>query len=466
MKKSVFRFLALHLCILLILPFALCNVSALDTMGQMKSDEEGTVLVNLFPRSGGRNKNLRKNANEDVYLTSSKIEVAEGDVLYLGAMRKEDSDEALLLYTASKSLQATKKMNSLELVEDIGRGYGIYRFTVPSGVGFVEVRVHIGVYNDGDVLVTKNQPFTGVQMRAFLGIEEIPEEVKAHPYYGKKALFLGDSLTYGSYDTPQSYRNPSASWARAFAKEIGMEVTNAGVGGASIAKLSTRPWIYNQYLDQKDKAFDVIFLEGGGNDSGSGVEIGTPLPVDSSPAALEAATASFAGGLQWLLHSVKENWPDAELFYHSSFKFANKPKEGTQDLRLYFEQAKVLCQMYGVTYIDLYDDEKLYDSFYPAHPGYVPDKIHPTEMGYSLINPRLIELFNALAKANAPSVQEPEAPSTDQPSPDVTEPAPVTSTQASEQKTGGCQSAQGTLATAGFAAAAGAALVKRKRRKQ
>ena len=131
MKKSMLRFLALQIIILLILPLVLCNASALDTVGQMKSDEEVAALINLFPRAGGRNKNLRKNANEDVYQTSSKIEVAEGDVLYLGAMRKENSDEALLLYTASKSLQATKKMNSLELVEDIGRGYGIYRFTVP-----------------------------------------------------------------------------------------------------------------------------------------------------------------------------------------------------------------------------------------------------------------------------------------------------------------------------------------------
>ena len=466
MKKSMLRFLALQISILLILPLALCNVSALDTVGQMKSDEEVTALVNLFPRAGGRNKNLRKNKNEDVYQTSNKIEVAEGDVLYLGAMRQADSEEALILYTPSKAQHSTKKMNSLELAEDIGRGFGIYRFTVPSGVGFVEVKVHIGVYNDGDVLVTKNQPFTGVQMRAFLGIEEIPEEVKAHPYYGKKALFVGDSLTYGSFDTPQSYRNPSAGWVRAFALEVGLDVTNAGVGGASIAKFQGRGWIYNQYLAHKNEQFDLIVMAGGCNDARDSIEIGTLMPVNTNPAILEANNNTFIGGLQWMFHNVKANWPDAELFFHSAFKQVQE-KGRLQEMNLYIEQVAELCEMYGVEYIDLYNDTELYKSFYPGHTGYVPDQLHPTEMGYSLISPRLIALFNEIVLAEEPPVTETEAPSTTQtPEPtDATELTRATKETQIDTVEDGCQSAGGVLATAAIAIVAGAAMLKKKKRK-
>ncbi len=432
---------------------------------------DASVLVNLYPRVGDCNETIHQNTNVDTYKTSDHIAVASGDVITIGALRQASSGEAVLFYDSSKKLVASLNSASLPLHEDIGRGYGIYWVTVLAGATTMQVKVHLGVYNDGDVLVTKNQPFTGDLFRAFLGIDYYLAGADEHPFFGKTALFIGDNISYGSFDTPPSYRNPSASWARRLALSTGLEVTNASIGGAAMRECS-RTWIYNQYASQTNKDFDLIVMQGGVNDARDSADYGSILPIASTEAALKANTASFAGGLQWLFYNVRKDSPDAELYYIANFKLTD-PTGRAQDMSGYFALAAELCELYGVHFIDLYGDEELYKKFNPAA-GYLPDKLHPIKYGYDLLFPTILRLFNETVKTDEPVTP----PATGETTAETTAPAPTETEPVADATTaetqvppkggepaGGCQSSAGILGAVMLFATAAIFLAKRKKEK-
>ncbi len=370
-------------------------------------------LWNYFPKEGEHDAYLKQHGNNK-FLSSVYIPVTAGDTLYIGALNKDDylskptktsEHHVLTIFDAAQRQLSTVVLSSLTLVESIGYGYGIYSYSVPETISnvkaaYVKVYVHEGIYNDGDMLVTKNQPFTGAELRTTLGIDELSAEAKAHPFYGKKALFIGDSISYGSYDTPPTYRNPSASWARRLALTTGLIPTNVSYPGASIAKtnISGVKW-ENELLRPElisKRTYDMIVFHGGVNDARQGVEAGVSLSSDTPLSVLndEERLATFAGGLQFMLHEAKERWPEAELYYVANFKLVSESLKG-KNMNDYLTQAKILCAEYGVHYIDLFDDETLYNTFDYTSKTVLEDLIHPSGPSYDLLFPTVLRLFNA-----------------------------------------------------------------------
>ena len=373
--------------------------------------EEGYAgLWNYFPVTTERDPLLRQHQNNN-FVSSAFIKVNAKDTIYIGALNRDDylkkptkdsEHHVVTAYDENYNQLSTVRLSNLYLEEDIGYGYGIYAYEVPrniSGtvVAYVRVDVHEGIYNDGDVFVTKNQPFTGEQFRQMLGIAELSEEAKAHPFYGKKALFIGDSISYGSYDTPPTYSNPSASWARRLALATGLIPTNVSYPGASVGKNSNCKWIYEifntEYISKK--TYDMIVFHGGVNDARQGVAVGEALSSDTDRKILaeDERLATFAGSLQLIFHKAREKWPEAELYYVANFKLVSDSLKG-RDMNDYLTQAKILCAEYGVHYIDLFDDETLYDTFDYTSKDILPDLIHPTSPTYDLLFPTILRLFN------------------------------------------------------------------------
>ena len=368
-------------------------------------------LWNYFPQEEGyvRDEMLRQHGNNN-YKSSAYIPVTAGDVLYIGALNPDDylkkptkdiEYHVLNVYDASYKQLSSVYIERLKLVEDIGYGYGIYKYEIPTDISaaYVKVHVHEGIYNDGDMLVTKNQPYTGEQLRAELGIAELSEEAKSHPFYGKKALFIGDSISYGSYDTPPTYRNPSASWARRLALTTGLIPTNVSYPGASVAKTGISGVRWEDELLKTElisrKTYDMIVFHGGVNDARQGVEAGVALSSDTPLSTLndKERLATFAGGLQYMFHEAKEKWPDAELYYVANFKLVSDSLKG-KDMNEYLTQAKILCAEYGVHYIDLFDDAELYEVFDYTSKDILSDLIHPSGPSYDVLFPTVLRLFN------------------------------------------------------------------------
>ena len=365
---------------------------------------------NLFPRTTERDPLLRQNVNdiaiypnnkETAYVDSYYIPVTAGDTICLGAVKASETGDVLYAFDADFKQVKTYKPATLTFKEDIGYGYAIYTCTIPEDIAYLKVRVHIGIYNDGDILVTRNNEFTKEELRATLGIAEFSEEAKAHPFYGKEALFVGDSISYGSFDTPPSYRNPSASWARRLAQATGLLPTNISYPGASVGNTGNKDikWAYDLLKKQMRvsiKEFDMVVFHGGVNDARQNIEPGVALPADTDYKILsnDERTKTFAGGLQLMFHDARAMWPEAELYFVANYALV-PDRLNNKDMNIYFDQAKILCAEYGVHYIDLFADVDLYTVFDIESTDVLPDLIHPTSLAYDILFPTVLRLFNA-----------------------------------------------------------------------
>ena len=357
-------------------------------------------LWNFFPRLTDRDPLLRQHQNT-TYVESEYIPVTGGDVITMGAISTSETKTILTTYNADlDKVRDYKRVDyGIDFEEELAFGFGIYSFVVPEGVTYIKASVHSGIYNDGDILVTRNQPFTGAELNATLGIDELSEEAKSHAFYGKDALFVGDSISYGSYDTPPTYRNPSASWARRLALATGLNPTNVSYPGASVGKtgLPNVKWEYDLLKTalMSKTEYDMVVFQGGVNDARQNVAVGTALSSDTDRKILveEDRVATFAGGLQLMFHDAREKWPEAEFYYIANFKLVPDSVKG-KDMNEYFAQAKILCAEYGVHYIDLYNNVELYEVFDYESYDLLPDLIHPISSTYDLLFPTILNLFN------------------------------------------------------------------------
>ncbi len=378
-----------------------CATFSFDT----KAEE---TLVNLFPRTADYISYSPMDGYSDKTETSDYISVNENDVIYIAPALLSQTTVQMTTYDDAKISVGTLLVSDLTIVEDIGNNYAIVSYTVPSSVSYVTVTFPFGVYNDGDSFVTLNQKFNGVEYRAAVGIDEVSEEVKSHELYGKKVLFLGDSQVYGSYDNVPSYRNPNTSWARRFIQQTGIVATNVGVGGASGRRsgLSHRSWIYDQLSPHLDEEYDMVIIAAGENDAQDFAEYGEVLPADTDPAALQDNVSTYAGGLQWTMHSIKAAWPEAEILFIAHPYRKNYATGRVHIAEGYYERARRICEIYDAHYVHLYKDEEVESTVDSANREYFPDKVHMSAKTYDLLFPIILRRFMALLDETA------EAPKT------------------------------------------------------
>ena len=380
-------------------------------------DYEG--LWNLFQTKATPDTSATQNSAANVYVQSNFIKVVPGDIITMGAINTKETQTVLYEYDADfKEIRKYKKGDSgIDFVKDIGNDYAIYSHTIPARpvdkdgnlinpdakeVAYVKVAVHSGIYNDGNVLVTKNQPFDPVAFREALEIAEPSAEVKAHAFYGKKALFIGDSISYGDYDTPASYTNPSTSYARRLALATGLVPTNVSAAGATVGKTG-KPnvkyeWDLLKTALMGKKNYDMVIFQGGINDARQNIAIGEALPVTTAREVLveNARVATFIGGLQLMFYDAITQWPEAEFYYVADHK-VSADVTGDKDMSAYYAQAKALCAAYGVHYIDLYNDAEINQILTDNADSdlYADDNFTPVKATYDLIAPAVLRLFNA-----------------------------------------------------------------------
>ena len=372
-------------------------------------------LWNLFPRKEESNSSLTQEEAANAFQMSGYIPVQEGDTITFGAAKSKETRNILYTYTDElivsdfKEIRQYKRTDiGIDFVEDLGYDYGIYSYVVPQGVSYVRVCTRLGVYNNGDTFVTRNQPFTGAQMREALEIAELSNEAKAHPFYGKKALFVGDSISYGSYDTPSSYSIPAAGLARRLAFATGLIPTNISYSGVTVGKTGLRNAITEYDLLKTvlitKKNYDMVVFQGGINDALKNVPAGEALPADTDRKVLleDDRLATFAGGLQLMFHDAKIKWQDAELYYIADYKVVANATGG-KDMAEYYAQAKALCDAYGVHYIDLYNNVEL---DYANTELFAENALTPTSAAYDVLFPTVLRLFNETVESSKVVVEQ------------------------------------------------------------
>ena len=278
----------------------------------------------------------------------------------------------------------------------VGNGFSIYVYRVEEGVEKLAVAVKESSYDEGHILVTKNQPFTAEQYLDYLDVDLEKDQVKADtesPLNGLKGLFIGDSISNGSHDQQTLLDNPNAwkGWAGGIAASTGLISTNASVSGARMsyrASVTDGGWIYKQMADNYDKTFDLVVMQGGVNDcKDERQKLGTYLPVTATEAELETAmqAGTYLGGLQWTIYNAQKNFEGATLFFIANYELVTSPNH--KSLGKYLAGAKELCEMYGVHYIDLYSNQEIKETLEFGTYNFIHDRIHPNKAGYDVITP-------------------------------------------------------------------------------
>jgi lysophospholipase L1-like esterase len=326
--------------------------------------------------------------------------------------------------------------------DEIGNGFGIYAYVMRPGTGYVRVVAATGVYDDGIELATINQPFTAADYMKMYNITLPGQAPAGHELYGKKMLFMGDSISYGSGDAVSPFRTGRA-WAGRIADRTGAIVTNASVSGAKASYISgddKAKWLYTQFDQNKGTQFDIVVMHGGVNDARHNRTIGKILESEDL-AALDKAKNTYVGGLQWLFHNVKLSQPNAKLYFIANHHLDGHNTGNAKNMAPYFDMAKKLCEKYGIIFIDLYNNKELNDKLETSTTKYLPDTLHLNAAGYEIITPYILDAIVAgLSVTVEPETTvAPEttaAPVETTAAPDVTDEAteePVIESEAPEQ---------------------------------
>jgi len=388
------------------------------------------------------------------YWCTEPIAVTKDDVIYLVGTRSIGYHFSLFDKDGKGLGTATNvKPASLTVVEELAkRGnetYCIYSYTVPENVGFVRVSQYAYTYLSNCALVTKNQPFNAEKLNEWctanggdldhlLGKDVVVDENS--PLYGKTALFIGDSITYGKgeYDVGA----PGLAWAGRLAEKYNMDVVNAGDSGARVSQTGQSGFIIDGLgAWNASKSPDMVVMHGGVNDARYNAEV--PLgTIDSTD------DKTFCGGLNLIFERAKKLCRGADLFYIANF-YIPEGKGKVSNMSEYYELAKQICEKHGVTFIDLAGNEELNNTLanknangQPNWSKYMPDRLHPNAAGYDVITPyiaKALEDFYLNPKAPETPDNTEETPGNTEETPDNTEnEAPANTTGTPDEPEKGC----------------------------
>ena len=401
-------------------------------------------IVNIFPKSDkvfeGRADASNKEVASGAYRTTPMIPVKEGDIVYFGAAALDQGYHLALQDTNGKGTTTVNK-NYMVQYDVVGNGFGIYAYRIRPGTGYVRIVGATGVYDDGIQLATLNQPFDAATYIKMFNIT-LPGTVESNsPLKGKKMLFMGDSISYGSGDGVSPFRTGRA-WAGRIADLTGAITTNASVGGAKVSfQRGDDNWVYSQYLPYVNEKFDIIVMHGGVNDARHLRPVGA-LSEGKDEATLKKNQPNYAGGLEWIFYNVSKTNPDAKLFFIANHRLDGHATGKAKDMSEYFNIAKAACEKWGIIFIDLYNNKELNDKLETTTTKYLPDTLHLNAAGYDIITPYIISALEAGLTAPvepettvAPETQAPETQAPETQAPETQAPetqAPETQAPATE----------------------------------
>lgn len=204
-----------------------------------------------------------------------------------------------------------------------------------------------------------------------------------------KLAFLGDSITEGCGASA-----PEFNYVSQVGQMLGCEVLNYGIGGTRIARRRESSIAHRHDIDFNlrtavlDRTADKIFVFGGTNDLGHGdAPMGNKGDYDPY---------TFHGAVNMLFSTLigmygKENVIVILPLKRFNLNVRVNPVSGLP-LISYVEIIKYYVDLYGLKYIDLFNDcfdEPLVES----ESEYFVDGLHPNDKGHKLIAEKICEFI-------------------------------------------------------------------------
>ncbi len=205
--------------------------------------------------------------------------------------------------------------------------------------------------------------------------------VQASWLKGKKAVFLGDSITEGV--GVSDLKNLYCERVKA---ELGLSnAVNYGIGGTRIAAQADDGGqafaVRYQKMDD-DAALVIVF--GGTNDFGHGT-----APVGSFG---DQTPDTYCGALNVLFRGLIEKYPEAALVVMTPIHRDNEDEKNAATglfLSEYVTLLRSAAEKYSIPVLDLYAQGGIVPAVPASKERFCPDGLHPNDEGHRLIARKL-----------------------------------------------------------------------------
>lgn len=198
---------------------------------------------------------------------------------------------------------------------------------------------------------------------------------------GKKAVFLGDSITEGHGTSGAEH-----IFMNVLAKEAGLsEALNFGIGGTRIARQQhvdpSARWDLDFCLrvEELPDDADIVVVFGGTNDYGHGdAPVGTF--ADRNP-------ETFHGACHYLMNRICERYYDKTVVVMTPLHRLdeNVVRDGRPTLNGFVQIIRDTAEYYAIPVLDLYRESRIQPAVPVIQQTYCPDGLHPNDAGHARI---------------------------------------------------------------------------------
>ena len=212
---------------------------------------------------------------------------------------------------------------------------------------------------------------------------------------GKKAVFLGDSITAGSGITDQEN---NIYW-QAFGRLSGAVCRGFGISGHRIAdqheEESDFYVPFSARVETMDEDADIVVVFGGTNDFGHG---DAPLGTFA-----DRTLDTFYGAMHVLCLKLIERYPEAQIVFMTPLHrlgehvpYNDRGHRNIADLESYVNIIAEVCAYYAIPVLDLYRTSGMQPEVPILREKYMPDGLHPNDAGAELIAKKLYGFLKTL----------------------------------------------------------------------
>ena len=204
---------------------------------------------------------------------------------------------------------------------------------------------------------------------------------------GKTVAVFGDSIMYGA-------GNDAKGPADLLAEKYNMTLAKYCVSGATMGVRTDDPQytvdeahhIAKQVRDAISAGIapDLIIFDGGTNDIGGSIPIGTMTEVYTQP----SSESYFADGFETVAYLLTKNFVGVPIVYMRAHNMSSRTYQGQVD---YGELGNSIAEKWGIETVDMYKQMNTQLAEYRT--AYLADYTHPNEAGYNKYYIPAIENF-------------------------------------------------------------------------
>ena len=192
------------------------------------------------------------------------------------------------------------------------------------------------------------------------------EPLNNSPLKGKKVLFLGSSVTYGSASLQQGI-------PEYFAARFGCEYTKEAVSGTTLVDNGKSSYVQRLINNvDKNESYDLMICQLSTNDASKGKPLGE---ISDSYQLSDFDTETVTGAMEYIICYAKETFGCQVVFYTGS-------RYESAEYAAMVKRILELEEKWGIEVLDLWSDDEFNSISESERQLYMYDDIHPTKAGY------------------------------------------------------------------------------------